>query len=179
MSLIPLCQPIELILTDVDGVLTDGRVVLDDHGVETKQFHVRDGQGIRLWQQVGGQVGIVTGRSSQVVLSRAAELDIEIVHQDVKDKLPVVEALCEELNLALSQICYVGDDLPDVPVLRAVGMGVAVADAVEEAHAVANYITSVRGGHGAIREVVELVLKNTGRWEEAIRKYVEAPCSNA
>lgn len=173
MPLISLCQPIELILTDVDGVLTDGRFTLDPRGAESKQFHSRDGQGIRLWQQRGGRVGIVTGRSSQAVTLRAAELDIAIVHQAATDKLPVAEAICDQLGIRLKQVCYVGDDLPDVPVLRAVGLGVAVADAVEEARAVANYITSVRGGHGAIREVVELVLKNTDRWEEAVRRYVD------
>jgi YrbI family 3-deoxy-D-manno-octulosonate 8-phosphate phosphatase len=173
MPLIPRCQPIELILTDVDGVLTDGRFMLDPRGAEIKQFHSRDGQGIRLWQQHGGQVGIVTGRSSQAVTLRAAELDIAIVHQGMTDKLPVAEAICDQLGILLKQVCYVGDDLPDIPVLRAVGLGVAVADAVEEARAAAHYITSVCGGHGAIREVVELVLKNRGQWEEAVRKYVE------
>lgn len=173
MSLISLCQPIELILTDVDGVLTNGWVTLDPHGREIKNFHIRDGQGIRLWQHCGGQVGILTGRNSMAVSSRAAELDIAIVRQGIQDKLPVAEALCDQLGLQLAQVCYVGDDLPDVPVLRAMGLGVAVADAVEEVRAVANYTTSVRGGGGAIREVVELILKNTNRWEEAVRRYTE------
>lgn len=173
MPLTPLCLPIELILTDVDGVLTDGRILLDQHGVEIKQFHIRDGQGIRLWQQRGGQVGILTGRNSLAVSSRATELDIAIVHQGIQNKLPVAKDLCEQMGLQLAQVCYVGDDLPDVPVLRAVGLGVAVADAVEEVRAVANYTTSLRGGHGALREVVELILKNTDRWAEAVRKYVE------
>ncbi len=173
MSLTDLCQPIELILTDVDGVLTDGRFMLDSEGAESKQFHSRDGQGIRLWQQGGGQVGIITGRSSSVVTLRAAELDIAIVHQGVAGKLPVALAICDQLGLSMSQVCYVGDDLPDVPVLRAVGLAIAVADAVEEARVIAHYTTSIRGGHGAIREVVELVLKNTDRWEEAVRRYVK------
>lgn len=171
MSLTEICRQIALILTDVDGVLTDGLVVLDNRGVETKQFHSRDGQGIRVWQQSGGKVGIVTGRSSQVVKLRAAELGIEIVRQGVADKLPVVEAICKELGLELRQVCYVGDDLPDVPAIREVGLGVAVADAAEEARAAADYTTSLRGGRGAVREVVELVLKNTGRWEQVVRKY--------
>jgi len=173
MSLIPRCLPIELILTDVDGVLTDGRVLLDSRGAEIKQFHIRDGQGIRLWQHCGGQMGILTGRSSQAVSARAAELDIGMVHQGIADKLPVAQAICDQLGLQRSQVCYVGDDLPDVPVLRSVGLAIAVADAAAEARAAAHYITSVRGGQGAIREVVELVLKNTGRWETAVRKYVE------
>ncbi len=172
MSLTEKCQQIVLLLTDVDGVLTDGRVVMDNHGVETKQFHIRDGLGIRLWERSGGKTGIVTGRSSQVVKLRAAELGIEIVRQGVAEKLPVVEAICEELGINLQQVCYVGDDLPDVPAIRAVGLGVAVADAAEEVRAAADYTTSLRGGQGAVREVVELMLMNTNRWEQVIRKFV-------
>ena len=165
------CAAIRMVLSDVDGVLTDGRLLIDNQGIESKQFHIRDGQGIRLWQQSGGQFGIVTGRSSQVVKLRAAELDIEILRQGVKDKWPVVRAICEESGLAPSEVCYVGDDLPDMQVIDQVGLGVAVADAAEEVRQTANYTTSVDGGHGAMREVIELLLKNTNRWEAAVRKY--------
>jgi len=171
MNLAEQCASVRLVLTDVDGVLTDGRIIFDNQGVESKQFHVRDGHGIYLWQQTGGQFGIVTGRSSQVVKLRAGELNIGIVRQGVADKLSVVEAICEELQLELREVCYVGDDLPDVPAIRAVGLGVAVADAAEEACAAADYTASLRGGCGAIREVVELLLKNTNRWDAAVRKY--------
>ena len=165
------CELIRLILTDVDGVLTDGQVIIDNRGVESKQFHIRDGQGIRLWQQGGGRWGIVTGRSSQVVKLRAAELDIDIVRQGVGDKLAVVKTICEELELDLSQICFVGDDLPDWSVIKAVGLGVAVADAADELRQDADYVTSLNGGSGAIRELVEVLLKNTNRWESVLRKY--------
>ncbi len=176
MNLTEKCAPIELILTDVDGVLTDGRVIFDNQGIESKEFNIRDGQGIRLWQQFGGQqgggrLGIVTGRSSQVVKLRAAELDIDLVRQGVKEKLPVVRSICEELQLDLAQVAYLGDDLPDWSVIRHVGLGVAVADAAEELRQDADYITSLPGGHGALREVVELLLKNTNRWETVLRKY--------
>lgn len=171
MTLAEKCATIKLILTDVDGVLTDGRVIFDNQGVESKQFNIRDGQGMRLWQQSGGQLGIVTGRSSQVVKLRAAELDIGIVRQGVKDKLPTVQAICEELQLDLTQVCYLGDDLPDWPVIKQVGLGVAVGDAAEELKQDADYITSVAGGHGAMREVIEVLLKNTNRWESVLRKY--------
>ncbi len=176
MNLIEKCAEIRLILTDVDGVLTDGGVIFDNQGVESKQFNIRDGQGIRLWQQFGGQqgdgqLGIVTGRSSQVVKLRAAELDIDIVRQGVKDKLQVVRAICEELQLELAQVCYLGDDLPDWAVIKHVGLGVAVNDAAEELKQDADYVTSLRGGHGAMREVVELLLKNTNRWDSVLRKY--------
>lgn len=171
MSLTEKCAAIQLVLTDVDGVLTDGGVLIDNQGVESKQFHIRDGQGIRLWQQCGGKLGIVTGRSSQVVKLRAAELDIEIVRQGVKDKLQVVRSICEELQLELSQVCYLGDDLPDWAVIKHVGLGIAVGDAAEELQQDADYVTSLPGGHGAMREVIELLLKNTNRWEAVLRKY--------
>lgn len=171
MSLTDKCANIQLVLTDVDGVLTDGGVIFDNQGVESKQFNIRDGQGIRLWQQAGGQLGIVTGRSSQVVKLRAAELDIDIVRQGVKNKLQVVRTICDELELDLSQVCYLGDDLPDWAVIKHVGLGVAVGDAAEELQQDADYVTSLRGGHGAMREVIELLLKNTNRWDSVLRKY--------
>jgi YrbI family 3-deoxy-D-manno-octulosonate 8-phosphate phosphatase len=171
MKLSERCAAIRLLLTDVDGVLTDGSVILDNHGVESKAFNIRDGLAIRLWQQAGGQAGIVTGRSSQVVKLRASELDLDVVRQGVKDKLLEVQAIAASMKLRPDEIAYVGDDLPDLPTIRFVGLGIAVADAPEEVREGADYVTSVPGGKGAVREVVELVLKNTGRWENAIRKY--------
>jgi YrbI family 3-deoxy-D-manno-octulosonate 8-phosphate phosphatase len=172
MKLADRCAAIRLLLTDVDGVLTDGGVWFDNEGVESKCFNIRDGLAIRLWQQSGGQTGIVTSRNSQAVKLRAAELDVAILRQGVKDKLPEVQALAASLGISSEQVAYVGDDLPDAPAIRWCGLGVAVADAAEEVRAAADYVTSVPGGRGAIREVVELILKNTGRWESLIRKYV-------
>jgi 3-deoxy-D-manno-octulosonate 8-phosphate phosphatase (KDO 8-P phosphatase) len=166
------CAAIRLVLSDVDGVLTDGRLLIDNQGIESKQFHVRDGQGIRLWQLCGGHFGIVTGRSSQVVKLRAADLNVEILRQGVKDKWPVVQSICDELGLTPAEVCYVGDDLPDMKTIEQVGLGVAVADAAEEVRQAADYTTSVNGGYGAMREVIELLLKNTNRWEVAVRKCV-------
>ncbi len=172
MKLVERCAAIRLLLTDVDGVLTNGGVLLDNQGVESKCFNIRDGLAVRLWQQSGGQAGIVTGRSSQVVKLRAAELEMEIVRQGVKEKLPEVQAIAASLKLRPEQIAYIGDDLPDVAAIRFAGLGVAVSDAPEEVRAAADYVTSVPGGAGAMREVVELLLKNTGKWESTIRKYV-------
>jgi 3-deoxy-D-manno-octulosonate 8-phosphate phosphatase (KDO 8-P phosphatase) len=172
MKLAERCAAIRLLLTDVDGVLTDGGVWLDNQGVETKCFNIRDGLAVRLWQHAGGQTGIVTGRSSQIVKLRAAELDMEIVRQGVPEKLPEVQAIAATLGLQPGEIAYVGDDLPDLPTIRYAGLGIAVADAPEEVREAADYVTSVPGGHGAVREVVELLLKNTGKWETVIRKYV-------
>jgi 3-deoxy-D-manno-octulosonate 8-phosphate phosphatase (KDO 8-P phosphatase) len=172
MKLAERCAAIELLLTDVDGVLTDGGVFLDNQGVESKCFNIRDGLGVRLWQNSGGLAGIVTGRSSQIVKLRAAELDMEIVRQGVKEKLPVVEEILATLKLQPEQLAYIGDDLPDVPAIRYAGLGIAVADAPEEVRGAADYVTSVPGGGGAVREVVELLLKNTGKWESVIEKFV-------
>jgi 3-deoxy-D-manno-octulosonate 8-phosphate phosphatase (KDO 8-P phosphatase) len=165
------CTAIRLVLSDVDGVLTDGRLIFDNQGVEAKEFHIRDGQGIRLWQQSGGRFGIVTGRSSQIVKLRAAELDVDLVRQGIENKCLTVHSICEETGLTPAEVCYVGDDLPDLAAVEQVGLGVAVADAAEEVRQAADYTTSVGGGRGALREVVELLLKNTDRWEAVIRKY--------
>jgi YrbI family 3-deoxy-D-manno-octulosonate 8-phosphate phosphatase len=172
MKLSHRCAAIRLLLTDVDGVLTDGGVILDNQGVESKCFNIRDGLAVRLWQQAGGATGLVTGRSSRIVELRARELDMSVVRQGVQDKLPEVEEIARSLGLKAEQIAYVGDDLPDLPSIRYAGLGIAVADAPEEVRAAADYVTSVPGGGGAVREVVELILKNTGRWEEVIAKYV-------
>jgi 3-deoxy-D-manno-octulosonate 8-phosphate phosphatase (KDO 8-P phosphatase) len=171
MSLSQKCSAIRLILSDVDGVLTDGRLIYSNVGIESKCFHIRDGQGIRLWQQNGFAFGIVTARSSQVVKLRAEELDIAIVRQGAKDKLAAVRDISTEQRIELSEVCYVGDDLPDLAPIQNVGLGVAVADAAEDLRHAAGYVTSLPGGQGAIREVVELILKNTNRWETTIRKY--------
>lgn len=170
-NLVEQCAAIRLVLTDVDGVLTDGRLLMDNQGMESKLFHIRDGQGIRMWQQSGGQFGIVTGRSSQVVKLRAAELNVEVLRQGVEAKWPMVQLICQETGVTPEEVCYVGDDLPDMAAIEKVGLGVAVADAAEEVRQAADYTTSVNGGHGAIREVIELLLKNTKRWDAAVRKY--------
>lgn len=171
MKLSDRCQPIELILTDVDGVLTDGGVIFDNRGIESKRFHIRDGLGIKLWQRGGGRFGIITGRSSHVVELRASELGIDLVRQGSEDKLAVAREICQGLNLRLEQVCYVGDDLPDLPLAQQVGLAVAVADACPELRAAVHHVTAGVGGSGAIREVVELILKAQQRWAELIRPY--------
>src|SRR5581483_9476944 len=132
MNLSERCRPIELILSDVDGVLTDGGVIFDNKGIESKRFHIRDGSGIKLWQRAGGKFGLITGRTSHIVEIRAAELGIEIVRQGTEHKLAALVEIANDLRLRLDQVCYVGDDLPDLPVVRKVGLGVAVGDAAEE-----------------------------------------------
>jgi len=173
MTLDERCGRIRLILSDVDGVLTDGSVMLDNRGIEIKRYHIRDGVGIRLWQRAGYRFGLVTGRNSHSVQLRAAELGVEIVRQGVEDKWPSVEKIAKEFGLEADAVCFVGDDLPDLPAIRHVGLGVAVADAAEEVRSAAAYVTSLRGGGGAIRETVELILKNQNRWNDLTRKYIQ------
>jgi len=165
------CRAIRLILSDVDGVLTDGSIVLDNQGIETKWFHVRDGMGIRLWHKAGYRFGLITHRSSHIVKVRVAELDIEIVRQGIDDKMTAMRGILDQLHLVPEQVCYLGDDLPDLSVVRAVGLGVAVADACAELRQAAHYVTTLPGGAGAVRETVELILKAQSRWEDLIQSY--------
>jgi YrbI family 3-deoxy-D-manno-octulosonate 8-phosphate phosphatase len=135
------------------------------------KFHIRDGMGVRLWREAGRRFGIVTGRNLESIRRRAADLWLDIVRLGVDDKLPAVDALAAELGVTLEQICYIGDDLLDLSTIRAVGFGVAVADAVEDVRRAAKHVTSVPGGMAPVREVVELILKNTGRWDEVLKRY--------
>jgi len=166
-----LLATIQLLLLDCDGVLTDGGVTWSEDGIEQKTFHIRDGLGIKLWQQAGGQVGIVTGRSSRVVEWRARELGIDFIRQGVGNKLAVVADLVAAAGLGWEAVAYVGDDLPDLPVVSRVGLGVAVADACPELRAAAGLVTSLPGGQGAVRELIERLLKARGGWEELIASY--------
>jgi YrbI family 3-deoxy-D-manno-octulosonate 8-phosphate phosphatase len=171
MSLTAACAQIELILTDVDGVMTDGSIYVLDDGRQMMKFHIRDGMGVRLWREAGKQFGIVTGRDVEAVRRRAADLRIDIVRVGVDNKLPAVDAIAAELGLSREQVCYIGDDLLDMAAVRAVGLGVAVADAAEDVRRAAKYTTSVPGGHAPVREVVELLLKNTGCWRHVMERY--------
>lgn len=159
---------IELLLLDVDGVLTDGSIVYADHGVEVKTFHVRDGSGLKVWHLAGKRTAIVTGRTSRLVEIRAQELGIGLVIQGAADKRSALERVLAECQVRPEQVCAVGDDLPDVPVLRRCGLAVAVADGCPEARAAAHYVTRTPGGRGAVREVIELLLRGQGRWAEVI-----------
>ena len=171
MKLDERCQKIEIILSDVDGVLTDGGIVYDNQGIETKQFFVRDGLGVRLWQRAGGKFGLITARGSHIVKVRAAELGIEIVRQGSDQKRAITEQVAGELGLPLQKICYIGDDLPDLAALEHVGLAVAVGDACAEVREAAHYVTTAPGGRGAVRETIELILKVQRRWDDIVQKY--------
>lgn len=150
---------IQLIIMDVDGVLTDSKIVYNSDGAETKAFNVKDGLGISLGVRGGLRFGIITARESQMVQRRAKELCIEFVIQKTRTKLPALEALAKELNLELSQIAYVGDDLPDLPCLENVGLSCCPKDAADEVRDVAALVSNHCGGQGAIREIVEFILE--------------------
>ena len=161
-------RQIELLVLDVDGVLTDGLIHIDDTGVETKTFHTRDGLGLALWMRLGGDVAIITGRSGMSVRHRATELGIRHVLQGVSDKAPALGKLLRELGLHASQAAAIGDDLADLPMLRLAGYPMAVADAAPEVRDSASFVTVRPGGRGAVREAIEHLLKAADRWEEAL-----------
>jgi YrbI family 3-deoxy-D-manno-octulosonate 8-phosphate phosphatase len=163
-----IARNIRMILSDVDGVMTDGSIIIDNSGVETKSFHVRDGLGIKLWQQAGFMFGILTSRNSRIVKLRAAELGISIVRQGFEEKLEAAREIFTTQSIQPSEVCYIGDDLPDLPVMLEVGLGVAVSDAVAEVRSSAKWVLTTPGGHGAIRELVERLLKAKGRWEDFV-----------
>lgn len=162
---------IELLLLDVDGVLTNGQIVYGDSGMETKAFNVRDGQGIRLLANAGIKVGIVTGRSSEALDRRCRELGIEPVCDGVRDKAAVLEDIVGKTKTAVKKIAFVGDDLPDLKLMAKVGLSIAVADAHDELLKSADIVTRKKGGCGAVREVCEMILKACGLWDDVLERY--------
>jgi 3-deoxy-D-manno-octulosonate 8-phosphate phosphatase (KDO 8-P phosphatase) len=164
-------EKIDLLVMDVDGVLTDGRIIYSESGELIKSFDVTDGTGLKYWHRLGKQSAIISGREPPVVLKRAQELGIAHVFQGVKDKAAVLERLFASLKLEPSRAAYVGDDLMDIPAMRMVGFPVAVATARPEVLAAAEYVTRAEGGRGAVREVVELMLKSQGLWDQIMARY--------
>lgn len=165
------CARIEMLVLDVDGVLTDGTIVYTDQGVEIKAFHVRDGSGLKLWTALGKKVGIITARRSTIVERRARELGVTAVIQGADDKKAALVQMIGPLGLTLDEVCAVGDDIVDVPLLRSCGLAAAVADACPEAKEDAHYVTLATGGHGAVREVIELILRTQGSWQTIVARY--------
>ena len=159
------CRRLRLILSDVDGVLTDGTVLFLPDGRELKPFHIHDGLGIVLAQQAGLRVGIISGRNSEVVAQRAADLGIAIVLQGVRDKRSALRELLQREKLDPPQVAYIGDDLNDLAVMQEVGLCAAPADAARELREQAFMLTDARGGHGCLREFIEAILRARGDWE--------------
>jgi 3-deoxy-D-manno-octulosonate 8-phosphate phosphatase (KDO 8-P phosphatase) len=165
------CAAIELLIVDVDGVLTDGGIIYSDRDEEIKRFHVRDGSGLKIWQFVGKRTALITGRKSPIVARRGEELGIDPVIQGASEKMPAYRQVLSDGGWRPEQVCYVGDDVPDLPVLRNCGLAVAVADACPEVLADAHYVTQARGGHGAVREAIELVLDCQGHWQKIVERF--------
>ncbi|MCF8053328.1 MAG: HAD hydrolase family protein [Desulfobacterales bacterium] len=161
---------VRLLLLDVDGVLTDGRIIYNDRGEETKVFHVRDGLGLRLLIQAGIEVGIVTGRSSRALFHRCRNLGITRVHDGVKDKVAALKSILAEAGLEKGQAAFVADDLPDLGIMGRVGLAVAVADAAPIVRERADWVTTAPGGGGAVREVAEAILAAQGIWEQVLKR---------
>jgi 3-deoxy-D-manno-octulosonate 8-phosphate phosphatase (KDO 8-P phosphatase) len=165
------CLAIDWLVLDVDGVLTDGGIAYADDGRELKQFHVRDGSGLKIWQYLGKKSAIITGRTSSIVEHRAAEVGVEVVIQGATDKMPAYRQLLQDHALRPEQICYVGDDVPDLPVMRHCGFAVAVADACPVVLTVAHHVTHAPGGRGAVRETLEMILCCQGRWQKLLERF--------
>ncbi len=162
---------IKLLIMDVDGVLTDGGIVIHSDGTESKRFHVIDGHRIKMWQRAGLETAIISGRETACTTLRAEQLGITHVIQGALEKLPALEELLVKLELTVDQVACVGDDLMDMPLVKRAGLGVAVANAAEELKHVADYITTRPGGCGAVAEVIESILKKSQRWEPLMQRY--------
>lgn len=157
-------EPISLLILDVDGVLTPGQVAPGPEGDQGKTFSVRDGHAIKLWQRCGGTVALISGRMSPLVTRRAEELGIRHVRQQILDKAKAFHELLSELQIEAAAAAFVGDDLPDVPVMQKAGLGIAVGDAAAATKRAANFVTQSGGGRGAVAEAVEWLLRRQGCW---------------
>ncbi len=165
-------KKIRCLLLDVDGVLTDGKLHFTSNGEEFKTFDVQDGHGIAMAHRAGLLIGLVSGRPSKATERRAADLGVNIVKQAGVNKMEMVEEIKREHNLRDDEIAFIGDELVDLPVLRRVGLAVAVPNAVAEVKRAAHYTTRHRGGDGAVREVIEMILKARGLWKDVTAKYM-------
>lgn len=167
-------KKIKLLILDVDGVMTDGRIIFDSNGVESKFFNVKDGHGIKMLQRSGIEVAIISGRESAVVTNRAAELGIAQVYQKSLDKVTPFRKILQDTALAADQVAFMGDDLIDIPVLKLAGFAATPADGNPDVIPYVDYIALKGGGWGAVREVCDMIIKAQGKWEEATDRYFRA-----
>lgn len=166
-------KAIKLLICDVDGVMTDGRLFFDDKGVEYKAFHSRDGLGIKMLQRSGIPLAIITARSSDVVKHRMENLNINLVFQGQQNKVAAYERLCQQLKINSAETAYMGDDIVDIPVMRKVGLSIAVSDAHELVKTQADWVTRHRGGQGAVRDACELLMEAHGTLEKQFSLFIE------
>ena len=170
-SLINKIKKIKILLLDVDGVLTDGRIIYDSRGRDSKFFDVHDGMGVYLLNQSGIPTVLITAKGSRAIKPRAKDMRIDIVFEDVSPKTSVLGKILNKYKVTPEELCFVGDDLVDLCLMKKVGLAVAVANGCPEVKKNAAYVTSKKGGRGAVREVAELILKTQGKWEEALKTY--------
>lgn len=163
---------IKLLILDVDGVLTDGGIIYNDNCVETKIFNVKDGLGIRLFMEAGLDLCIVTGRRSKALDNRCKNLGIDLVYDNVRDKASIFDRILDRTGVSASEVAFMGDDLPDISLMKNVGLSIAVADAHEVVLETADMVTTAKGGNGAVREVCELLLKAQGHWDRIVDRFL-------
>lgn len=162
---------VSVLVLDVDGVLTDGRIIYADYGDELKCFDVQDGAGLVFWNRAGLKSAVITSRKSRLMKRRAKEMRVDCLVQGALLKLPAYERVLRRFHVTEEQVCAIGDDLMELPMLRRAGLAVAVPNAVEEVKRISHYVTQRPGGRGAVREVIDLVLKAKGVWEHLILRY--------
>ncbi len=168
----PNLADVKLLVMDIDGVLTDGGVIIHPDGSESKSFNVLDGHGIRMWHRAGLKTAVMSGRTAAATKHRAKQLRVTYVFQGCTEKVPAFEKLLKKSGVSADQVAYIGDDVLDLPVMRRAGFAVAVGNAVDEVKQHANYVTGRCGGCGAVRETIEYILKKTGRWTELMERYL-------
>ena len=162
---------IKLLIMDVDGVLTDGRIIYADSGDQLKFFDVTDGMGLAMISRCGIKTAILTAKSSGIVLKRSKDMHIDRVYQGVLRKSEVFDEILKDFHVLPEQVCYIGDDILDLPVLRRVGFAVSVPNAVDEVKKEVHYVTRREGGRGAVREIIDLILKTQGKWDAIIKQF--------
>lgn len=173
MDITERAKKIKLLLLDVDGVLTDGRIIYGDYGDEIKNFDVNDGLGMMLIKKAGLKCVIITAKGSRVVAKRARVLKVDKVYSNFHYKIMALGMIMKKFKVEKDEICFVGDDIIDIPILKRIGLAIAVPNATDEVKNTAHYITKKRGGRGAVREVCELLLKSQGKWGSVTRAYFE------
>lgn len=166
-------KKIKLLMLDVDGVLTDGRIIYDNFGDELKCFNVHDGMGFSLLRNAGIETIIVTSKKSKIVSRRAKEMGVSRVFQSAVEKVRVYEKVLKRCRLKHEEVCYIGDDITDVPILKRVGLAVAVANGTDEVKTTAHYVTKREGGKGAAREIIDLILRSQSKWDEVTKRYLK------
>ena len=165
---------IKLFLMDCDGVMTDARIWVLENGEDQKAFHTRDGLGLELLHRAGLKSGVISGRVSSALTRRAEKLKMSYVRQGCEDKKQAFAEIVADAGLTNADVAFAGDDLNDIPLMRQSGLAIAVADAAFETREHAHYVTQARGGHGAVREAIELILKAQGRWDDIVRRYLHS-----